>query len=73
MGNMETDSGTGRNSSLPSILTLPYVDLTHLPDETTPCASTEPLEAAQMDTTAEQIRRGLHQTVLSAGHHNFGD
>ena len=32
-----------------------YVDLTHLPDETTPCASAEPLEATQMDTTAEPL------------------
>ena len=55
MGNMETDSGTSRNSSLPSILPLPYVDLMHLPDETTPCASAEPLEATQMNTTAEPL------------------
>jgi hypothetical protein len=37
--------------NLNSTLPLPYVDLTHLPDETTPLVSAELLDASQISTT----------------------
>ena len=74
MGNRETDSGTSRNSSLPSILPLPYVDLTHLADETTPLVSAKPLDASQIATTAgplelegDYIRQCYQQVTTISG------